>query len=117
MSRFERRDYSIRLARNLRKSMSEAEIRLWWHLRRRLSAKFRRQEPIGSYITDFCCYKARLVVEVDGSQHGDTREYDMARDDFLKAQGFRVLRVSAADVMKNIDGILEAVATRVHSDT
>ena len=97
--------------------MSEAEVRLWWHLKHRLSAKFRRQEPIGRYIADFCCYQSRLIVEVDGSQHADTRGYDGVRDDFLRAQGFRVLRVRAVDVMGNLEGVLEAVASRVHGDS
>ena len=111
MPRVPRRDYSTAFARALRKSMSEAEIRLWFHLRRRFSAKFRRQEPVGPYITDFCCYEARLVVEVDGEQHRHTVAYDRRRDKYLRSEGFAVLRLSAYDVIAHLDWVLDRIGT------
>ena len=89
--------------------MSEAEVRLWAHLRDRFETKWRRQEPIGAYVTDFLCYSRRLVVEVDGEHHARQRAYDERRDRYLESQGFRVLRVAAYDVMADIEGVLETV--------
>ena len=92
-------------------------MRLWYYLRS-LDAKFRRQEPIARYIADFCCYEARLVVEVDGVQHGQSTDYDQARDAELAALGFETLRIPAWEVMANIDGVLQsvnaAVRRRIH---
>jgi very-short-patch-repair endonuclease len=83
-------------ARALRAAQTEVEGRLWQRLRNRQlnGAKFRRQSPIGSYIGDFFCLQARLVVELDGSQHGEERERqaDERRTEYLKSQGYRVLR-------------------------
>ena len=74
-------------------------------------AKFKRQEQIGDYIVDFVCFKSRLVVEVDGSQHADS-EADAIRDEFLTKQGFRVLRFWNSEVLSNSDG----VAAAIHAD-
>ena len=81
-------------ARALRTSSSDAETRLWWHLRdRRLGgAKFRRQLPIGPYVADFVCVEAMLVVELDGGQHAEQLERDQVRTSFLERQGYRVVR-------------------------
>lgn len=80
-------------ARALRKTMTEAERKLWYLLRsRRFSGfKFRRQVPVGPYIADFLCFEARLIVEADGSQHVESA-HDLQRDAWLGAEGFRVLR-------------------------
>ncbi|WP_365968923.1 endonuclease domain-containing protein [Mesorhizobium sp.] len=79
-------------ARSLRREMTEAENKLWQELRdRRLDRiKFRRQAPIGKYVADFVCLEARLIIEIDGSQHADS-ESDRVRGTELKARGFRVL--------------------------
>jgi len=77
-------------------------------LRHDLPWKFRRQEPIGPYICDFVCYPKRLVVEVDGVQHAESRE-DVARDAFLAAQGFRVVRVWNGDVMYRLEETLNHI--------
>ena len=71
--------------------------------------KFRRQEPIGPFITDFCCYESRLIVEVDGVQHLDAQDYDDRHDAFLESEGFSVLRVEAYDVMANLDWVLSHI--------
>ncbi|MCJ2011849.1 endonuclease domain-containing protein [Methylobacterium sp. J-076] len=101
-------------AANLRRSQTEAERRLWWHLRHRLPVEgshFRRQVPLGSYVADFCCLAARLIVEVDGDQHGFKADaaYDLRRTRALEAQGFRVLRFSNLDVTRSIDSVLDTI--------
>ncbi|MEL7689680.1 endonuclease domain-containing protein [Citromicrobium bathyomarinum] len=98
------------LAKNLRRGSTDAERKLWGHLRsKRLNgAKFRRQEQIGDYIVDFVCFSRRLVIEVDGSQHFESAE-DKARDAWLKLKGFEVLRFWNNDVLQNEDGVLAAI--------
>jgi very-short-patch-repair endonuclease len=82
------------IARKLRKEQTEAERRLWWHLRNRQLEgwKFRRQFPIGHYIVDFACIDARLIVELDGGQDSEQGHYDEQRTKELEKAGFAVLR-------------------------
>jgi very-short-patch-repair endonuclease len=96
-------------ARRLRRTMTDAERRLWYHLRdRRLDGwKFRRQLPIGPFVADFVCLEARLVVEVDGGQHGG--DYDLARDAFLRRHGFAVLRFWNNDVLSRTHAVLVTI--------
>ena len=98
-------------SRELRRFATDAERLLWGKLRaRRLEGfKFRRQFWIGTYIADFACFEARLVVEADGSQHGEMKEYDVRRDAYLRNEGYRVIRVWNNEVMTNLDGVLEAI--------
>jgi len=98
-------------ARNLRTGQTDAEQLIWCHLRnRRLQGwKFRRQHQIGSYIADFVCTDARLIVELDGGQHGDQVIYDERRTLELEAMGYRVLRFWNNDALKNLDGVLEVI--------
>jgi very-short-patch-repair endonuclease len=96
-------------AREMRKNPTKAEAHLWKHLRnKRLGVKFRRQEPVGFYIADFLCEEHRLIVEVDGSQHKGS-EYDKARDAWLNAAGYRVIRFWNNEVLTNVDGVLQRV--------
>ena len=84
-------------AKELRRNMTDAEHRLWYHLRaHRLGGKFRRQQPLGRYIVDFVHLGARLVVEADGGQHNGS-DRDAARDAWLQANGYRVLRFATGD--------------------
>ncbi|WP_200932404.1 endonuclease domain-containing protein [Pseudorhodoferax sp. Leaf267] len=78
--------------KTLRQNMTEAEQRLWYHLRahRMAGQKFRRQQPIGPYTVDFVHFGARLIVEADGGQHADSPR-DAVRDAWLRSQGFEVL--------------------------
>ncbi len=101
---------TLKRAKHLRREMTEQERTLWKHLRdQRLgSAKFRKQQPIGPYITDFVCQDARLIVEADGSQHADS-DYDVRRDAFLKSKGYRVMRFWNNEIMINLNGVLEAI--------
>jgi very-short-patch-repair endonuclease len=98
-------------ARNLRRASTPAEQKLWSALRRRQVAglRFRRQYPIEWVVVDFCCVKKRLVVEVDGPVHLHTEEYDGARQNWLKDNRYRVLRFANAEVMDNLQGVVEAI--------
>jgi very-short-patch-repair endonuclease len=98
-------------ARELRRTMTDAQRRLWRHLRRHfLGVHFRRQVPIGPYIVDFACLGQRLVVEVDGGQHLASAE-DKVRDRWLRERGYRVLRFWNHEVLKNTEGVLLAIAS------
>ena len=98
-------------ARRLRVQQTDAERRLWFLLRdRRLNgAKFRRQVPIGNYIVDFVCQDAKLVVELDGSQHADQTSYDATRTDWLKSVGYCVLRFWNNDLTQDEAGVLTKI--------
>lgn len=96
----------------MRANPTDAERKLWWHLRHRLKTPgthFRRQVRIGRYIADFVCHGARMVVEVDGGQHATRSETDQLRTKALEANGYRVLRFWNNDVLNNIDGVLEDI--------
>jgi very-short-patch-repair endonuclease len=101
-------------ARALRAAQTEVERRLWQRLRHRQlnGAKFRRQHPIGGFIVDFFCMDSRLVIELDGSHHGEEseRHADERRTEYLASQGYRVLRFWNEEVLDNIDGVLETIA-------
>lgn len=104
-------DHLLKLAREARQTMTEAEEKLWARLRaHRLNGlKFRRQDPIGGARPDFVCPRAKLIVEVDGSQHVDMVRSDQLRTSFLEREGYRVLRVWNNDVLGRIDAVLEAI--------
>ncbi|MGH6890925.1 MAG: endonuclease domain-containing protein, partial [Dongiaceae bacterium] len=94
-------------ARQLRAQMTDAELLLWKHLRRRQlqGCYFRKQCPIGPYIADFACLDAKLIIEVDGGQHAQ-RTTDTQRDAWLLAHGYRTLRLWNNDVLRNLEGAL-----------
>jgi very-short-patch-repair endonuclease len=100
-------------ARHLRKRLTPQEVKLWVRLRelRALGFHFRRQSPLGSYIVDFECRKARLVVEVDGGQHNldSGLRADAKRDTDLQHDGYRVLRFWNHDVDRNLDGVVSKI--------
>ena len=120
-SRHRRLGTTIARARLLRRGDNMAEAVLWKELKdRRLGGfKFVRQYPVGVYFADFVCRQARLVVEVDGSQHADSQN-DRLRDDYMKSQGMAVLRFWNVDVLKDIDAvcatILAALEGRLSED-
>src|SRR6185295_17133178 len=105
--------HTIARARRLRLHATEYEKRLWWKLRelKKLGYHFRRQVPFRSYFLDFVEHGARMVIELDGAQHGQAehRERDAVRDAILKGEGYRVLRYWNAEIAENIDGVVEAV--------
>ena len=90
--------------------MTDAERRLWAHLRRdQLGVRFRRQHPVGRYVVDFYAPEVRLAVEVDGGQHTVDEFRDLKRTELLNALGVSVLRFWNTEVMENVDGVLEAI--------
>ena len=105
------RDTFIRdRARKLRAEMTPQERCLWHRLRelnRMIAANFRRQAPVGRYIADFAEFGRKLVIELDGGQHGGPE--DMARDDWLRTQGFAVLRFWNSEVDGNIEGVMQVI--------
>ena len=100
-------------ARRLRANQTGAEMKLWQELRK-LETKgshFRRQVPIGAYVADFACMASRLVIEVDGSQHGEQpiKAKDEERTRWLETEGYRVLRFWNNDIVENLNGVLETI--------
>jgi very-short-patch-repair endonuclease len=94
----------------LRKELTPAEGKLWPRIRNdQLGVNFRRQHAIGNYIPDFCSPKAKLIIELDGSQHLEQEEYDKERTKYLEAQGYKVIRFWNNDVMNNIEGVILAI--------
>lgn len=110
------RGRALARAREMRKNPTEAERVLWRALRsKRLAGyKWKRQQPIGRYIVDFACFESRVIVEADGAQHIDS-VYDAARDAWLTAQGFLVLRFHNNDILTRLDAVLTSVLTAVAS--
>jgi len=104
-----------RRAQTLRKSATKEENHLWYDFLKTYPVQFRRQYPVGNYYADFCCYRAKLIVELDGSQHymPQTEEYDQTRTAYLQEQGFLVLRFTNADIWKNFEGICQTIDTKV----
>lgn len=98
-------------SRELRKNQTDAERRLWMHLRgRRLAGfKFKRQIMFKPYIVDFVCLERKLILELDGSQHQDAAEYDSKRTSYLVSLGFHVMRFWNNAIMTNLNGVLESV--------
>src|ERR1700688_982859 len=99
-------------ARTMRLSPTEAERKLWWHLRHRLSVSathFRRQVRLGPYIVDFASHGLRIVIELDGGQHAVQSKRDATRSKFLESEGYRVIRFWNNEVLTNIDGVLEMI--------
>jgi len=100
-------------ARRLRRRMDLPEVLLWDRLRggRLNGLKFRRQHPVGRYVLDFYCERAKLAVEVDGYSHdvADRPERDMARDAWLAGQGVRTLRIGAKDVLQSMADVLATI--------
>jgi len=103
-----RHDNLIANARQLRIDSPLPERLLWSRLRNRqlLGLKFRRQYPIGPFITDFCCFEHRLIIEIDGASHEFSTEADEKRTQWLASQGYRVIRFSNDAVLENVDHVI-----------
>jgi very-short-patch-repair endonuclease len=106
-------DATIIKARRLRRTLSPPEAALWTRLRSRAPGRpvFRRQHPIGPYILDFYCAKARLAIEIDGESHdmGDQPERDARRDAWMLNQGIETIRIRASDLREAFDDTLDAI--------
>ena len=98
-------------AKALRRQMTKEEAKLWYQFLRLYKPRFHRQYVIGNYIADFYCHQAKLVVELDGSQHctPEEMEYDQRRTKYLQSQGLTVMRLSNLDVMREFTNICEAI--------
>ena len=107
-----------KLPRKLRKTMTDAELRLWQRLRDRQIAgcRFRRQHPFLDFVLDFVCLERRLIVEVDGGQHLEN-ERDQARDRRLREAGFQVLRFWNNQVLQEIDAVAEMILAALERDS
>jgi len=102
------------VARKLRRNKTDAEAKVWSHLRNRQleNAKFRFQVPFDDYVADFVCHSASLIIELDGSQHADSVP-DQDRDAVMEIAGYRVIRFWNSDVFNNLEGVLEEIRQAV----
>ena len=103
----------------LRRNQTQEENLLWYQFLRRYPLQFRRQYIIGSYIADFYCHRAKLVIELDGSQHYDTSEMekDAQRTQYLESLGLKVLRFTNLDVRRHFQDVCEAIHLTVQERT
>ncbi len=101
----------IEFAKQMRREMTEPEKKLWFELRakRFRGIKFRRQNVVGRYIADFYTRDTMLIIEVDGETHGFQQDYDRVREEFFNGLGYRVIRFSNSDVMRNLEGVLTMI--------
>ena len=104
-------------SQKLRKEMTKEESLLWYRFLRKYPARFRRQYIIGNYIVDFYCHQARLVIELDGSQHCEEEavQYDQSRTQYLESQGLKVLRFSNLDILRQFSAVCEYIDETVKS--
>ena len=101
----------VPLARALRKNMTKEERRLWYDFLRDYPVRFSRQKVLGRYIADFYSAEAKLIIELDGSQHyedGNIRK-DARRTEFLEAYGLRIIRVANNEITENFDGVCDYI--------
>jgi very-short-patch-repair endonuclease len=98
-------------SRELRNNATDAERKLWQHIRNRqlLGTRFNRQVPIGPFICDFAARTAKLIIELDGGQHALRTAADERRTSLLESRGYRVLRFWNGDVLENIDGVVSVI--------
>ena len=106
----------IQRARQLRSSMTVAELKLWAELNNKQMGgiKFRRQHPIGKYIVDFYAPQQKLIIEVDGGTHLEQEEYDAIRTSYLNQKGYQVIRFSNLDIYQNLAEVLDQIRTACH---
>ena len=106
-------------AKKLRSEMTIFERKLWYHLRakRFMNTKFKRQVPIGPYIVDFVCKDKKIIIELDGSGHLETsqKEHDTIRDNYLKNQGYEIIRFFNNDIENNLESVLEVIRQKILS--
>ena len=95
----------------LRNNATDVENILWRHLRNSqlLGVKFRRQQPIETYIVDFVSIEKKIIIELDGGQHSENEQYDIHRDNCLRTNEFTILRFWNNDVIENVEGVLQVI--------
>lgn len=102
----------------LRKELTAAERKLWAIIRNdQLGVNFRRQHAIGNYIPDFVCIEKKLIIELDGSQHLEQKEYDDERTKYFESLGYRVIRFWNDQIMNEINGVIKAIQLALESET
>ncbi len=103
------------LAKALRRNMTDAERKLWYQFLKQLPITVNRQKVIGNYIVDFYIHAAKLVIELDGDQHGEPEgiDKDARRDDWLRSQGLTVLRYGNYDVFRFFEGVCQDILTHL----
>ena len=101
----------VPLARALRKNMTKEERRLWYDFLRDYPVRFSRQKVLGRYIADFYSAEAKLIIELDGSQHYEDENIrkDARRTEFLEAYGLRIIRVANNEITENFDGVCDYI--------
>ena len=107
----------LRRSQTLRKQMTKEERHLWYDFLKTYPVQFKRQYPIGPYFVDFYCFQAKMIVELDGSQHCDPEEieYDQRRTAYIQQQGFEVMRISNRDVMTKFRSVCEYIDMAVQN--
>ena len=107
----------LRHSQDLRKNMTKEERHLWYDFLKEYPVQFKRQVPFEQYIVDFYCFQAKLVVELDGSQHYEPegRDADAQRTAWLEAQGLTILRFSNLDVLQSFNAVCEVIDTAVNT--
>ena len=102
-------------ARQLRSNATDAERRLWHHLRagQLCDARFRRQHPVAGFVLDFACPALKLAIELDGGQHLEQIDYDARRSEHLREQGYRVLRFWNDDVLLRTEAVLTQIVATI----
>ena len=106
---------NVTLARNLRKNMTPWERKLWFEFLREYPIRFQRQKPIGNFIVDFYCFKAKLVIEIDGLQHytEEGRQKDEFRTEILEGYDLKVIRFTNRQINTNFRGVCEYIDATV----
>ena len=103
-------------SRTLRKNMTKEERHLWYDFLKTLPVTVHRQKVFGNFIVDFYVAQAKLVVELDGSQHYENPDYDIQRDAYLKKQGLTVLHIPNNAVKENFSGVCEEILRRINGE-
>ena len=108
-----------RRAQELRKNQTKEENHLWYDFLKTYPVQFRRQYPVGCYYADFYCYEAKLVVELDGSQHYEPENVaaDQKRTAYFAKHGLHILRFTNLDIWKSFAGVCEAIDLEVKKRT
>jgi len=101
--------------KQLQRNMTPAEVKLWARLRAHQlnGIHFRNQHAIGKYVVDFCAPRKKLIIELDGSQHLEQKEYDSERTVYLESKGYKVIRFWNSEVMNDIEGVLLAILQKL----
>ena len=107
------------ISKTLRKNMTKEERHLWYDFLKTLPQTVNRQKVIGEYVVDFYCASAKMVIELDGSQHYEVKglESDRKRDAYLKELGITVLRYSNLDIHKNFEGVCEDILKHINTSS